>query len=126
MKTQLLKTCGLALALLAVGLGHDAQAGTKARSHKVVSGVINLNTASASQLDMLPGVGEKAAARIIEYRKKTPFTRPEEIVKVKGFGKKKWEKLKPHLTVSGNTTLTARREELADLPAQGRAAPPKR
>ena len=124
--TQLLKTCGLALALVVVGLGHDAHAGGKTRTRKVVSGVLNLNTASAAQLDMLPGVGEKAAARIIEYRKKTPFTRPEEIVKVKGFGKKKWEKLKGHLTVSGPTNLTARREELPDPTAQGRAGPPRR
>lgn len=72
---------------------------------KIVTGVVNLNAASAAQLDQLPGVGEKAAKKIIEYRSKTPFKRPEELVKVKGFGKKKFEKLKPFLTVHGPTTI---------------------
>ncbi len=70
-----------------------------------VTGVVNLNTATEAQLDALPGVGEKAAQRIIEHRKKTPFKRVEELVKVKGFGKKKFEKLKPHLAVTGDSTL---------------------
>ena len=84
--------------------------------------MINLNQASAQQLDLLPGVGAKAAARIIEFRKKTPFTRPEELVQVKGFGKKKYDKLKPHLAVAGPTTLRqlAAAEPQAE---QGRAAP---
>ena len=72
---------------------------------KTVTGVVNLNAATAAQLDALPGVGETAVKRILEHRQKTPFKRIEEIVKVKGFGKKKFEKLKPHLTVSGPTTI---------------------
>jgi competence protein ComEA len=123
---KLMKTLGLAVGLLMASVAHDAHAGGKAKSHRVVSGVLNLNAASAAQLDQLPGVGEKAAARIIEYRKKTPFTRPEEIVKVKGFGKKKFEKLKSHLAVSGATTLTVRKEPIPEGGAQGRAAPAKR
>jgi len=72
---------------------------------KAVTGVVNLNTATASQLDELPGVGEAAVKRILEHRHKTPFKRIEELVKVKGFGKKKFEKLKPHLAVTGPTTI---------------------
>ena len=58
--------------------------------------------------------------------------RAEDLVRVKGFGKKKLEKLKAHLTVSGPTTLKvstlAAGEGTADgPPAQGRtAAPAKR
>ena len=111
-------------AVLSLGLG-SAEAGPR-KPGKQVAGVINLNQATAQQLDLLPGVGAKAAARIIEHRHKTPFTRPEELVQVKGFGKKKFDKLKPHLAVAGPTTLR-------QLPAaeqateQGRAAPaPKR
>lgn len=120
-----MKTLGLAVGLLVATVAHDAHAGGKAKTHRVMSGTLNLNSATAAQLDQLPGVGEKAAARIIEYRKKTPFTRPEELVKVKGFGKKKFEKLKSHLTVSGNTTLTVRKEAIPEG-AQGRPAPAKR
>ena len=121
---NILKTLGLTLGLLVATAALDAHAGGKAKTHRVVNGTLNLNSATLSQLDQLPGVGEKAAARIIDYRRKTPFTRPEEIVKVKGFGKKKYEKLKGHLAVSGPTTLTVRK---ADGPeAEGRAAPAKR
>ena len=85
-----------------------------------ISGVVNLNTATPQQLDQLPGVGEKAAKRIIEYRAKTPFARSEELVKVKGFGKKKFEKLKPNLATSGPTTIKTNR---VNVEAQGRTAP---
>ena len=100
------------------------------RPPKQVTGVLNLNQATAQQLDLLPGVGAKAAARIIDFRKKTPFTRTEELVKVKGFGKKKYDRLKAHLAVAGPTTLqplggSEKREKT--LPSeQGRAAPPVR
>jgi competence protein ComEA len=124
--TQLLKTVGLATAMLVAVGALEAEAGARAKTRAVMTGSLNLNTASASQLDQLPGVGEKAAARIIEYRKKTPFTRTEELVKVKGFGKKKFDKLKGHLTVSGNTNITVKRGPLPEGAAQGRAATPKR
>jgi competence protein ComEA len=122
---QTLKTLAVTMAMVIAGVGLEAHAG-KAKTRTVMTGVLNLNSASAAQLDQLPGVGEKAAARIIEHRKKTPFTRPEELVRVKGFGKKKYEKLKGHLTVSGATNLTVRKEDLPEGAAQGRAAPPKR
>ena len=110
---------------LAVGVAPlDAHAAKK-RTPKALVGVVNLNAASAAQLDLLPGVGEKAAQRIIEHRRKAPFTRPEELVKVKGFGKKKFERLKPYLTVSGPTTLAPKKPDGAGPPVQGRGAPKK-
>jgi competence protein ComEA len=120
-------------AVLAMGVGNAEAAGTR-KPAKQVTGVINLNQATAQQLDMLPGVGAKAAVRIMEYRRKTPFTRPEELVKVKGFGKKKFDKLKPHLAVAGPTTLKllgsgekGDKSEKAEKPTeQGRAAPAPR
>ncbi len=89
--------------------------------------MINLNQASAAQLDLLPGVGAKAAARIIDFRKKTPFARPEEIVQVKGFGKKKYDRLKPHLAVNGPTTLKVLETFSASSEGgEGRTAPKPR
>ena len=114
------------VAVMTLGLaGGSAEAGPR-KPGKQVSGVINLNQATAQQLDLLPGVGAKAAARITEFRKKTPFTRPEEIVQVKGFGKKKFDKLKPHLAVAGPTTLrqlVSAASSSAEASEQGRAAP---
>jgi competence protein ComEA len=123
------------LAAMAVGfsmVGAAAAWAAPKKTHKEMSGSLNLNQATAAQLDQLPGVGPKAADRIIAYRAKTPFTRPEDLVKVKGFGKKKFDKLKAHLTVSGPTTLkvsTAAGPEgpaEAAAAAQGRTAAPKR
>ena len=70
-----------------------------------LSGVVNLNTANAEQLQMLPGVGEKRAAAIIDVRtSKGGFKSVDEIVEVKGVGASMLERLRPHLSVSGKTT----------------------
>lgn len=46
-----------------------------------VPAVVNLNTATATQIATLPGIGEKAAQRIIEYREKNGgFKKIEEIL----------------------------------------------
>lgn len=67
---------------------------------------VNINQASAEQLANLPRVGAKAAQRIVDFRKANgPFARPEGLMEVKGFGEKRFEQLKPYLTVSGATTL---------------------
>lgn len=110
-------------AVLAVGVGSAEAAGPR-KPGKQVTGVVNLNQATAQQLDLLPGVGAKAAQRIMDYRKKQPFARPEELVKVKGFGKKKFEKLKVHLAVAGPTTLKLLAS--GDKAEQGRASPAPR
>lgn len=63
------------------------------------SGLININTADASELMKLKGVGEKTAEKIIEYRAQTPFEKPEDIMNVKGIGEKKFEDIKDHICV---------------------------
>ena len=118
----------VAVAFLAVS--SEAWAAKRGSSKQQVAGVVNLNTATPQQLDLLPGVGMKAALRVVEYRAKAPFGRPEELVKVKGFGKKRFEKLKAHLTVSGPTTLrvvhgVVATPEEPQVQLQGRAPPKK-
>jgi competence protein ComEA len=62
--------------------------------------IVNLNTATATQIARLPGIGEKAAQRIIEYREKNGgFKKIEELMNVKGIGEKSFLKLKPLITV---------------------------
>jgi competence protein ComEA len=62
--------------------------------------VVNINTATAAELQELPGVGAKTAARIVDYRtKKGPFRKIEELMNVQGVGEKSFLKLRPQLTV---------------------------
>ena len=61
---------------------------------------ININTATASDFEALPGVGATTAARIVEYRQKNgPFKKIEDLMNVRGLGEKNFLKLKPQLTV---------------------------
>jgi competence protein ComEA len=79
-----------------------AQAATRtAAKASPVVGVVNINTASASDLEALPGIGAKTAARIIEYRQKNgPFKKIEELMNVRGVGEKNFLKLKPQISVA--------------------------
>ena len=73
----------------------------KPASSSAAGAIVNLNTATASQIATLPGVGEKAAQRIIEYRVKNGgFKKIEELMNVKGIGEKSFLKLKPLIAVS--------------------------
>ena len=71
------------------------------------TGVVNINTASSEELQLLPRVGPSLAGRIIEFREANgPFQTVEEIVAVKGIGESSFEKLEPYIVTSGATTLT--------------------
>jgi competence protein ComEA len=62
---------------------------------------VNLNTATQAQLETLPGIGPRAAERILEYRQKNgSFKKVEDLMNVKGIGEKSFLKLKPLLTVT--------------------------
>ena len=75
-----------------------------AQAAKAVDGVVNLNTAPAEVLGLLPGVGPAKAAEIVAYRKKRPFRTVDELVRIKGIGRKMVRRLRVHLAVAGPTT----------------------
>jgi competence protein ComEA len=75
-------------------------------SKAALSGTLNLNTASASELVKLPGIGPKKAALIVRWRKQHgSFGRVVDLRRVKGFGAKSVKKLLPYLATSGKNSL---------------------
>jgi competence ComEA-like helix-hairpin-helix protein len=61
---------------------------------------IDLNTATMEQLQTLPGIGEKRAALIVARRTKAPFTRPSQLLLIKGIGPKILSRLEPRIFVA--------------------------
>ena len=100
-KSQLIATMFLLIASLTTAAFADDSAAS--------AGVVNINTADATQLAYLPGVGAKAAQRIIEYRTEHgPFSRPTDLMQVKGIGDKSFERLSAYIVVEGKTTLSSK------------------
>ena len=67
---------------------------------------VNLNTATASDLDGIKGIGPSKAQAIVDYRSKNgPFKSLDDLKNVKGFGEKSIAKLKGELTVSGGESV---------------------
>jgi competence protein ComEA len=65
-------------------------------------GLVNINTASAIELDQLPGIGEVLAARIVEFRERFgPFTSVDQLIDVDGISQSTLEELRPLVTISG-------------------------
>jgi comEA protein len=85
------------IAIFSISMNTGLMAETKATKK---GDLININTAPASELIKLPRVGEKIAARIIEYRQKNgKFKRVHDIMKVKGIGEKTFENFREKITI---------------------------
>ena len=100
-----------------------------ARAAKDVDGVVNLNTAEVGVLALLPGIGPSKATQIAAYRKRHPFRTVDELVRIRGIGRKMVRRLRPHLAVSGPTTATGIITPAAVVPPPAppppRPAPPR-
>ncbi len=102
MKTRIQQLAAAALALALAFVALPAAAADAAPA-----GVVNLNNASAEQLQMLPGIGPAVAQRIVEHREKVgAFKQTEDLMLVRGIGEKSFEKLRPYVATAGATTLT--------------------
>ena len=66
-------------------------------SETALTGKVHLNTATAEELETLPGVGAVTAQRIVEYRSAHGFARIEDLMNVKGIGQAKFKKMQPWL-----------------------------
>ncbi|MFQ5418049.1 MAG: ComEA family DNA-binding protein [Myxococcota bacterium] len=70
-----------------------------------LTGVVNINTATLEQLQMLPGIGESRARAVVAIRKKTGgFKSVDELAQVKGIGPVALERLRPFVRMQGKTT----------------------
>lgn len=100
----------LIVALAAAGLSNttsareafaQGQAGQASRQAKAAPASININTATAAELEALPGVGAATAARILEYRLKAGgFKKIEDLMNVRGIGEKTFLNLKALIVVA--------------------------
>jgi competence protein ComEA len=98
---RLLASLVLVAAFAAQPTAQGAQKPTPARTEaRPAVASINLNTATAAELEKLPGIGQKVAARIVEYRQKNgPFKKVEELMNVQGIGEKSFLQFRSQLTV---------------------------
>lgn len=87
----------LAVAMTATGLTMAAQA-------KEPKGApVDINKASAEELQDLPGVGPSLAQRIVEFREEHgPFQSVDDLLKVRGIGERSLERIR-HLIVAGKS-----------------------
>ncbi len=69
---------------------------SKSASKLAPGQLVNINTASKEELDALPGIGKTKAQAIIDGR---PYTKIEDIMKVKGIKQGTFDKIKDHITV---------------------------
>jgi competence protein ComEA len=103
--------------LLILGLDFAASAAPK----RELEGVVNVNTASADQLQLLPGIGPAKVRNIVAYRTKHPFRTVEELVRIKGIGRKMFRRLRLHLAINGPTTA----QQVIRAQPDAAAAPPE-
>ncbi len=79
-------------------LSDEPAVATSKRSHR---GLLDLNRATKQDFDALPGIGPRLAERIMEYRQSVgAFHALDELRAVKGIGKKKFEQIRPLVTVA--------------------------
>jgi len=115
--TRCMHACAL-LGLIALASPAAAAPGAPAPSPSAAAatttapaGVVNLNTASEVELLRLPGVGPSKAAAILALRQQMKgFKKLEDLMRVKGIGRKTFRDLQPMLRLEGPTTLVEKRE----------------
>jgi comEA protein len=101
---QLARAGILALAMCVLVSGYVTSV-EAAESKPTVTGVVNVNTASREELQLLPGVGEVRAVAIVASRKQRGgFKKLDELLEVSGIGESMLQRMRPHVTLTGKTT----------------------
>jgi competence protein ComEA len=74
------------------------ESATTGHHSRKISGTLDPNRANLEQLQTLPGIGPALAERIAEERSQAPFREAEDLLRVKGIGPAKLDKIRSHLT----------------------------
>jgi len=84
-----------------LGSGGEAEWGAGTSSGAVsAAGVVDINRATAAELETLPGVGPATAQKIVDDREANgPFATPEDLMRVPGIGAKKFEAMRDQVSV---------------------------
>jgi competence protein ComEA len=92
--------------VLLMALGVLFAAGSAAAAENGgLTGVVNINTATADELQILPGIGEARAKAVIALRKQNGgFKSADDLLAVKGIGEAALKRLRPFVTTQGKTT----------------------
>jgi competence protein ComEA len=117
-------------AALAITHHADAQTAPRGRARPAASaapatttpveGVVNINSASENELRRLPGVGPARATAIVALRQRVQrFRAADDLLRVRGIGRAGMRRIRPYVTLTGETTLLARPGR---APAASRAA----
>lgn len=89
---------------IAPAIAQDAQPAQPKKPK--IEGKLNINTATAEQIDMLPGMSKKKAQAVIDYRTANgKFKTVDDLMKVQGIKQKTVDKIKDYIIFEGETTL---------------------
>jgi competence ComEA-like helix-hairpin-helix protein len=97
MRCRLISRQGMAVVLSVAILSHAVSTAAKKTppAHP-----IDINTATAKQLEQLPGVGPTTAKAIIEFRTKAGrFQRVTDLLVIRGISETKLKKMRPYITI---------------------------
>jgi competence protein ComEA len=87
---------------------------------------INLNSASAAELQQVPGIGPSTAEKILEMRKSYgAFKSVDDLLAIKGIGPKRLEKMRKYLTVGKAPQSKKASPSAPSAPAQSKSPPAK-
>lgn len=84
---------------------------------------VNINTANAEELQLIPGIGPATAEKILQMRKSYgPFKSVDDLVAIRGIGKKRLDKMRKYLTVG--KTAAPKSAQPQTLPPAKAVPPP--
>jgi competence protein ComEA len=96
-----LLACAFSVFVLASTAAALAQQSGGSAAARPASSPVNINTATAAQLEELPGIGPRTAGRIVEYRQKNGgFKKLEDLMNVQGVGEKSFLRIKALITLT--------------------------